>query len=228
MDGLELELVDLLYKLLPGLIAASVFHSITPFPRRDIFDRVVNALVFTGVGQVLMAIVRSVALWVGANLFLIGTWTDDVALAVAIACAVLFAVVLAFLLNTDRVHRLLRWAGITKRVSLPSQWYSAFTQYERYIVLILKDENRLFGWPKEWPDSPNSGHFMIAEPAWLLDDGSQVELLDIEIILIASSDVESVEFMRFTDDTVYAKNIESIELNRQKLIQIQESEKCDG
>ncbi len=228
MDGLELDLVGLLYKLLPGLVAASVFHSITPYPRRDVFDRVANALVFTAIGQILMSLFRPVAISIGTNWFSMGPWTEETSLFAATLFAVFFCILLAFLLNTDRLHKILRERNITKRVSLPSQWYSAFTHYERYVVLILKNGNRLFGWPKEWPDSPDSGHFIIIEPAWLLDDGSQVEVQDIEIVLIASSDVESVEFMRFSDDKVCTANYEQIEFNRQKLISIQSTGDQNG
>lgn len=228
MDKIDQALIDLLYKLLPGLMAAAVFHSITPYPKRDIFDRVVNALIFTAIGQMGVSVVRPMLLWIGANLFALGEWSPESALWISTVVAVLGAVVLAVVLNTDWLHEALRNFGITKRVALPDPWYSAHTKKERYVTIALKDGRRIFGWPKEWPDNPKSGHYVLTESAWVLNDGIELRQYDVEATLIDVQHIERVDFMRFADDECVVENTEYIEQSRSKLIQMQSRGESDG
>lgn len=67
-------------------------------------------------------------------------------------------------------------------------------------MLHLKGGRRLYGWPEEWPDQPDKGHFLIAEAEWLLDDGSRQGLDCVWNILVPATDVELVEFMMLQYD----------------------------
>ena len=58
-----------------------------------------------------------------------------------------------------------------------------------YVVLHRKGERRLFGWPEEWPDHPDQGHFSIAEGQWLLDEGVRTAE-GTSAILVPAGDVE--------------------------------------
>ncbi|HEB27585.1 MAG TPA: hypothetical protein ENI05_07385, partial [Porticoccus sp.] len=62
----------------------------------------------------------------------------------------------------------------------------------------LHDERRLYGWPIEWPSEPTKGHFVIADPSWLLDDGSEARIVGVANILINVADVKWVEFIEKT------------------------------
>jgi hypothetical protein len=57
------------------------------------------------------------------------------------------------------------------------------------------------GWPFEWPDHPDTGHFVIQEPTWILDDNSEIPVLTDEFILVPASSVEMVEILRFRAQT---------------------------
>lgn len=46
--------------LLPGFVAAAVFYSLTSHPKPGAFDRVIQALIFTVVGQSLVVLVEPV------------------------------------------------------------------------------------------------------------------------------------------------------------------------
>ena len=69
-----------------------------------------------------------------------------------------------------------------------------------YVVLHLKDERRLYGWPIEWPSDPNKGHFVLELAIWLPDDESGVEipLKGVKSIMIDVKDVKWVEFIERT------------------------------
>lgn len=64
MNALTGNVVDLLTFLLPGFVAAAVFYSLTPFPRRDPFERTVQALIFTILIQAAVVVVQSSLLFV--------------------------------------------------------------------------------------------------------------------------------------------------------------------
>lgn len=88
----------------------------------------------------------------------------------------------------------------TKRTAYPSEWYSAFNcENRRYLVLELKDGKRLYGWAEEWPDQPDSGHFVVTDAEWLHGDES-VPLDSVSRLLIAATDVSRVEFVRFLNE----------------------------
>lgn len=65
------------------------------------------------------------------------------------------------------------------------------------MVLHLPGERRLYGWPREWPSSPNKGHFAMNQAVWLEKDGDII-LHEVDTILIAAEDVEMVEFLNKT------------------------------
>ena len=66
--------------------------------------------------------------------------------------------------------------------------------------LHLKGERRLFGWPFDWPDQADSGHFVIMEPEWVLDDNSRARLHKVERLIVPVKDVEMVECVKFDDE----------------------------
>ena len=51
MSWANSEVVSILVFLLPGFVAAAVFYSLTSYPKPNEFGQVIQALVFTMVGQ---------------------------------------------------------------------------------------------------------------------------------------------------------------------------------
>jgi hypothetical protein len=213
------DLFNLFMKLLPGFLAAAAFHALTPYPKRDVFERVVAALIFTLFAQLVVTAIRSICIWIGAIGLSLGAWSVEVELAWGAAAGLTMGVTWAHVVNNGLTHGVLRKLGTTKKTSLPTQWFSAFAQRERYIILQFKDGRRLMGWPLEWPDEPESGHFILERPSWVLDDGTKAAMHQIEVFLISAKDVEAVEFLRFKDDpTLVTHNVE-IESAKESLAQ---------
>lgn len=52
------EIVAVLAFLLPGFVGAAAFYSLTSYPKPSEFDRVVQALVFTTVGQAIAWLIQ--------------------------------------------------------------------------------------------------------------------------------------------------------------------------
>lgn len=203
MEGMpSSEILKLIYALLPGFVAAWLFYGLTAHPRLSPFERTVQALIFTGIIQVFVLAFREVALVLG-NVVSIGIWTDNVFFVVSILWAVVVGACFSLFANKDWCHKWLRqstwfkwFGGVTRRTSYPSEWFSVFDQEPRYVVLHLMGNRRLYGWPFAWPDHPDSGHFVMMEPKWLLNDGNDISLDTVHKMLVRAEDVEMVEFLK--------------------------------
>jgi hypothetical protein len=184
--------IDILLVLLPGFVAAGVFHSLTSHPRPSDFGLVAQSLIFA-------AIVQTVTELIGLVAPVHELWADSFAgsgIVVQVGVALVFGLILAIVSNHDVAHSILRWLRVTKENAYPSEWYSAFYRNgDSYVVLHLDGERRLFGWPEEWPGSPDKGHFRISEAEWLVDDG-RIPLDGVATTLVPATDVSMVEFVR--------------------------------
>ena len=130
-------------------------------------------------------------------------WTENVALVWSLILAVILGLLFAKNVNDDKAHGILRRWGLTKQTSFPSEWFGVFAHNITYVVLHLKDQRRLYGWPEEWPSQPGSGHFSLAEAEWLTDS-ERIPLTGVKNILIPAEEVVFVEFM-FLEDVLEKK-----------------------
>ena len=194
MDWASSEVVTVLAFLLPGLVAAAVFYSLTAYPRPNEFGHVVQALAFTMAAQAVTWILLAL---VGLA-WEVNSWHSGVETVFSVGSAIALALVMAWLVNHDVAHNTLRFLRVTKETSYSSEWYSAFHRFDNcFVVLHLKGGRRLYGWPQEWPSQPGGGHFIMAEGEWLIEEKRQ-PLEGVSIILIPGEDVEMVEFMEMT------------------------------
>ena len=193
------EIVSVLVFLLPGFVAAAVFYSFTSHPRPSTFGSVIQALMFTMVVQT-VALATKTWIWdwdPGSD----SSVTSDVLASVTVATLVGF--VAAVISNRNIIHRPVAKLRLTFENSYPSEWSSAFVHNRCYIVLHFKDRRRLYGWPTEWPNDPNKGHFRITEAEWLHGRDETQSVLDEKDpdapealeILISVDDVVMVEFV---------------------------------
>jgi hypothetical protein len=218
MEWVSKETLSLLYFLLPGFLAASVFYSLTAHPKKDAFERVIQALIFTVVVKTVTIGVRKLWWMTWHPWYPNGVWTDDMELVWSVTMAVGVGLVLAVVLNWDLVHRPLRRIRVTKRTSYPSEWYSAFHRFRRDVILHLTGERRLKGWADEWPDQSDRGHFLIQEPVWLDEMAGAIPFTQVKRLVIAATDVEMVEFIYNSDEL--PKSVEEIIKEQKPLVEL--------
>lgn len=197
MGNLTSDLISLLHYLLPGFLAAWIFYSFTSFKKPTEFERIIQALIFTIIIQSISHLTKKLLLFIG-NFASIGAWDNDVAIIISLIIATALGFTFTFYSNNDKFHTLIRKANISKETSYPSEWYGEFSTKITYVVLHLKDGRRIYGWPKEWPSTPNIGHFSLLEAAWLDNENKETVLHTVDSILINSENVEMVEFMKNT------------------------------
>ncbi|MBI3464054.1 MAG: hypothetical protein HY000_13510 [Planctomycetes bacterium] len=209
------EVVDLVNALLPGFLAAWIFYGLTAHPRKDAFERTVQAPIFTAIVHGFTILLREVFLLLG-RVASLATWTSDVNFVWSLLVATVFGFVVAGFTNNNTLHCFLwnrRWNltrrpadGLgkgwvwTKRTAFPGEWYSALHQEDHYLVLHLKGNRRLYGWAEEWPDQAEFGHFVITEPEWLLDDNQSVPVDRVARLVIPATEVEALEFVKNVDE----------------------------
>lgn len=193
MTYANVDLINALVFLLPGVIAATVFYSITAYKKPNAFRQIFHALTFTAIGQLIAALIQTAF----ANPGYI--WTPALIFALPTASAVLAAVIIAFLSNHDLTHKPLRLLGVTRETAYPA-WHSAFINNpDCAVALHLKDQRRLFGWPEYWPSQPRKGHFKLINAQWLANapptaDNSENHI--IHAILIDVNDIAFIEFIK--------------------------------
>ncbi len=196
MENLSIDLVALLRYLLPGFLSSWVFYGFTSFQKPNQFERVIQALIFTLIVQVIVLGVENTSYLIG-KYWVVGKWNEDSALVVSVLLAAILGFIFAFFANTDKFHCLIRKIGFSKETSYPSEWFGEFSKQVTYVVLHLDGERRIYGWPKEWPSSHENGHFSLNQASWLTTDG-EMPLDGVEAILIPAKNVQFIEFMEKT------------------------------
>ena len=200
MPELSKDVIALLHYLLPGFLVAWVFYGVTSHQKPQQFERVVQALIFTLAVRVLVFAERVGLQYIG-QWKAVGPWDADADLACSILSAVALGVLIAYTSNTDVFHKFMRKVGLSKRSAHPSEWCGALSGYARYVVLHLKDDRRLYGWPQMWPSDPEKGHFFIVHPSWLDTENKEHALSDLEGLLVNVADVQWVEFLKQPEAT---------------------------
>jgi hypothetical protein len=195
MENITLEVVETLKYLLPGFISAWIFYALTSYPKQSQFERVIQALIFT---ILIRGFIEGVSYL--CNSYKVDVWPQNIDFLASILAAFILGLLLSYFANNDKFHKLLRFFKITKETSYASEWFSAFSDRVTYVVLHLKDQRRIYGWPKEWPTEASKGHFLLQDACWLGDDNNEIPLTGVESILIDGSNVELVEFVKLTED----------------------------
>ena len=192
MSWASSELVSLLIFLLPGLVAAALFSSLTSRPKPSDFDRIFQPLIFT----ILIQAITAGILWCfGRKDPLNFLENGHVELLLSVGIAIVLGIVASYVLNHDWVFRILRFIRVTKETSL-SPWYSSFFNNDgSYVILHLDGQRRLYGWPDEWPGLPGTDYFKISEAEWL-GEGGRTPLEGTRFILVPATEVGMVEFVK--------------------------------
>ena len=194
MPEISREVVALLTYLLPGFLVAWLFYAFTSHPKpASQLERVIQALIFTLLVNALVVGEKLVLLQLG-DWVRIRQWDSDAELLASVVTAFCLGFAVAYLTNKDTLHGCLRRLGLSQRSALPNEWCTVLSPRAQFIVLQLKDDRRLYGWPKVWPSDPDKGHMFVTHPSWIHGD-EPVELTGTEGILVDVKDIVQIEFV---------------------------------
>ena len=194
MPELSKEVIALLTYLLPRFLVAWLFFALTSHQKPNQLERVIQALIFTLLVNVMVVLEKHLLLAAG-NWFDLGTWNKDSELVAAVLTALAMGFLFAWSTNTDAVHAVVRKLKISQRSSSPNEWCTVFGPREQFVVVQLKDERRLYGWPKVWPSDPDKGHVFLTFASWIHGE-EPLELEQAEGVLISVKDISHVEFVK--------------------------------
>lgn len=192
----------LLSPLLGGFFAAWVFYGLAPFRKPPIFERVLQAFIFTLFAQALafLATTTTAAILAIEDLPHEKIYGHPIT---AVFCGALIGLIFARCAQVDWPHKWLRRIGLTKRTSYgENNWGHAFddidekTSGDWEVVLHFKDGRRLQGEPSMWPDFAEQGHFLLRSYRWLSEKGNdspQTAQGGDFSILIDSADIAMIE-----------------------------------
>jgi hypothetical protein len=203
------ELINLFNFLLPGFITSFVFYALIPFPKRSEFEAVIIALIWTVIINALIEGIGYIFIATGNQTYAVAEREHIIKTVLAIILAIVIGFLWSYFYNNDIIHRALRKFRITNQPSYPSEWYGAFSETNTYIVLYLKDERRIMGWPLFWPTYPQKGHFVLENARWLIDNNGKNDIIALDVcvkIMIDAANVEMVEFVQFDDKSRGEKN----------------------
>lgn len=191
MELVESEFVNGIFQLLPGFVAAWIFYSLSSYRKPETIERIIQALIFTVITKVFVSWIYWLLTVKIVNIHDFGEWDQNVELMYLVLVAVTLGIVASWCTSNDFPHSLLRkeasynlkgfwkfllgWLpglNITNKTIHPSEWYSFFKNPDNWAVLHLEGERRLLCIIRQFPDTPHEGHFICAEPAWILDDGT--------------------------------------------------------
>lgn len=189
------DIISLLQFLIPGFLSAWIFYGLTSYPKPTSFERIIQALVFTLFVNALVLITEAILIYLG-DLVSFGKWSSASVSSWSLVHGSLIGVAFSYFANNDKLHLFLRKTGITRESSYPSEWYYAFIK-PTYVVLHLGDGRRVYGWPLEWPSSPEEGHFVLTDMVWL-EGETQIEMPGVETMLVCGKDVRSIQYMTKT------------------------------
>ena len=185
------EVVNVLMFLLPGFVAAGLFQTLISNPKPSGFDVIVRAFIFT----IFIQLGAQCVFWAATLAPCITNFSATWEAVTLLVLSVVFGLVSAYAWNNDTLHGVLRRLNVTRESSYQSAQYSAFAFHGNcYVVLHLKGNQRLYGWPTEWPSQPEDKHFLIEECEWL-DEDKRIPIKGVSHILIPASEVEMVEFL---------------------------------
>lgn len=204
MSAVSTSVFDVLLLLIPGLVTTLVYYGMSEQEKPTQFNLVVLALIFT-------VIVHSVISLIVGLFPLSRMFADNLKFgaeqSLFIFMALIVGLALAALANSDWVHSKLRKLGLTQKSWYPSVWSRVFREYRTYVVLHLKDERRLYGWPQIWPQSSDDGHFLITRASWITETklrGARIETVsgegETQGVLINVNDVKWVELVKDESD----------------------------
>lgn len=193
MNQVVNEVLPILQALLYGFVASTLYYWLSDTTQPTHFERVIQALICTGVIKLLVLSLEWACLFFG-RWHSFGRWTENAVTFWSTVLAVIIGLTLAFLSQNDVLFRFARRLGFSSKASI-SEWRFAFSRSSgRWVALHMRDGRRLMGFLDAWPGEPQGGHFLMAFPAWLVD-GDIVEVEGTSQLLIANAEVQWVEFL---------------------------------
>jgi hypothetical protein len=175
---LTVEALNILFLLLPGLLAGQIYYACFKLGEISVSRRVLDSILFTFVVYLVVSIfvdwepLAQVTSSEGGLSFEFSASNSVIWL--SLISIVLVPVIVGFVYFNDHIHSTLRKLRITTKTSRDNTWNEVFSAQNRHVILTLKDGRRVRGFPTMFSTSPEEGFLYLFNPAWV-DDGNDAE-----------------------------------------------------
>ena len=189
------EIIPILIFLLPGFLTVKMLELWVITKPKDVFDRIVQAFVFTFVNLLCFAFIRGLLEKLFQIQFNHVQFFAIKNLLLMVFCAVAIALATSFEMKNEYFLTLLRKCKITKKTYKPCTWVETFEHVEKYVVVHLNDGRRIYGWPSFYSDDPNERAIFLEDASWMDDQNKLINNPLISILLDENSGIQFVEFI---------------------------------
>jgi hypothetical protein len=95
---------------------------------------------------------------------------NNILIWLSLAVTVTVPIVVGSLYHSDFLHGVFRKLKITTKTSRKDTWNDAFLSQDRHVIVTLKDDRRIRGYPTMFSTDPAEGFLYLYNPAWINDD----------------------------------------------------------
>jgi Family of unknown function (DUF6338) len=189
------DLIPVLVFLLPGFVSSGIVALLVIRKPAEPFGQVIEAFIFTMLNLALFTVLRSVVMRIpGLRLNNRDFFTSGNLLMMTF-CAVVVGLAWSYEANNQIIFRLLRKLKLTGRTTKPSVWIDVFSENRTYVVVHLKDERRVYGWPRRYSDDASERVIYLEQATWLGEDNEELNDPPIDILLDKDSEIAFMEFV---------------------------------
>jgi len=212
---LTIEALNILLLLLPGFMAGQTFYSLFKVEDISVSKRLLDAILFS---FVIYMIVSSFTVWepiayVKSNsgqLEYVFSKNSTIIL-ISLAAIVIVPILVGSLYFNDYIHFILRKINVTTKTSRNNTWNDAFLTQDRYVIVTLKDERRVRGYPTMFSTDPEEGFLYLYNPAWVNDnkkDENESDYIESNChgFLLNRDNIDLIEFTLDVGESIKQKN----------------------
>src|ERR1700722_17154512 len=113
MENLKSEIVGIFWAPLPGFLAAWIYYGLTAHRKQSQFERVVQAVIFTGLTLPVVLLIKIIANGIGQYVDF-HVWDANVQAAWGVVVGLGLGLLVSYLANTNKLHEWLIEKGIKK------------------------------------------------------------------------------------------------------------------
>jgi Family of unknown function (DUF6338) len=189
------ELIPILTFLLPGFLTAKVVDLMVITKEKDVFDKLIQAVVFTFINLLAFTFARKVIESALCYRFNRDEPLSFGNLFLMVICSLSIGLLCCYEIRNEKFLDRLREFKFTKKTYKPSTWVDVFSHRERFIVVHLEDGRRIYGWPRFYSDDPAEREIFLENASWLSEKNEFVNNPPIGILLSEKSGIQFIEFV---------------------------------
>lgn len=199
---ITLETINILFFLIPGFISSFIIDSIIVRKESSTVKRIIESLIFTFIIYLITNAISGIELFAslsskdGQTVFSFSQ--NNKFLLTLSLTSLLLPIFIGTVLYHDYHMAILRFLKITDKTSRDTTWQDVFVENKKFIVIHLKDERRIFGWPMYYSNVPENGIIYLYEPSWIDDENNYIEC-GTHGILIKSEEIQFIEFLNINN-----------------------------